>query len=124
MREVNFKNVAKKKCGRGHIDIVVGTLCNGNKPQVSVSGTNRKLTKLYVATINEAKNYSVRQPGRLPDSRTRDDADLKSVYQPICELCAFSELCTFECNEVPLINIFGSRHTFRPFLLCTVLCIA
>ena len=39
------------------------------------------------------------------------------VYQPITEVCAVSELCTFACQEVPLpLILLGSRHTFRPFL--------
>ena len=32
------------------------------------------------------------------------------------ELMAVSEVCTFENTEVPLVNIFGNRHAFRPLL--------
>lgn len=113
---LRVKNTKNTNCARGKIDVVVGQLCNGSKPQVNVVGTDSQIHKLYVATINEAKNYAVRQSGRLPDSRVPDETDLKTIYQPICELAAFSELCTFPCDEIPLINIFGSRYTFRPFL--------
>lgn len=44
------------------------------------------VTQYFLGSISEAKNH-------LEDSRTRDDEDLKSVYQPITELCALSEVC-------------------------------
>ncbi len=69
------------------------------------------VTQYFLGSISEAKNH-------LEDSRTRDDEDLKSVYQPITELCALSEVCTYpdDSKGIPLVNIFASRHTYyRPF---------
>lgn len=81
---------------------------------IKVYGSNSQLRNLYVVTINESNH--VRQSGHLPDSRTQPGLDLKALYQPATELISFSELCQFTCKCVPLINIFGSRHTFRPLL--------
>lgn len=106
-RELYLQN-ASKNCVKGSIDVLAGTLANGNKPCLEIKdGT--QLMNIYLGSCAEAKSPRVR-------SRTKADEDLKMVYQPITEVCAVSELCTFGCKEVPLLNLLGSQHTIRPFL--------
>ena len=90
---------------------------NGSKARIGVTvGKNKLLKNIILRSICESKSFTVRLSGHLPDSRTSVDEDLKSIYQPITEVCAVSELCRITCDEVPGVNIFGSRHTYRPFL--------
>ena len=96
----------KKPCGRGKIDIVMGTLGNGNKPHVQVKESDKSITNVFVTSLQEAKKMFFKTP----------EQDLKSIYQPICEGISFAELCTFPCAEVPLVIMLATRHVFRPFL--------
>ena len=68
-----------------------------------------------MVTINETK-LGQRLSGFLEDSRTQPNEDIKSVYQPIMQICAFSEMCRFSNTDIPLISLYGDRETFRPFL--------
>ena len=61
MREVHFKNVKKKPCGRGKIDIVMGTLGNGNKPHVQVKESDKSITNVFVTSVQEAKKIFFRK---------------------------------------------------------------
>lgn len=115
-REVYFKEHEEKMIVSGTLDIVSGLLRNGTRPKVSVEIENNRLHTVYLGCIGEAKNTSVRQSASLPGSRTDEDRELKPAYQPILQLCATAELCTFTDARVPLINIYGSRETYKPYL--------
>lgn len=111
MREVYFRNTKCKNCVGGKIDVITGRPKNGSKARISVAVGKNKLENIYLGSVCEAKNFTVRFFGHLPDSRTSVDEDVKSIYQPITEVCAVSELCTITCDKVPVVNVFGSRHT-------------
>ena len=118
LREVHFREKKKgggKKKVLGRIDVVAGRPQNGKKPSIRVDIDGNNVQKVFLGSICEAKNITVRLS---EDSRTAEDEGLKTIYQPITELCAMSEVCTFaeESDEIPLVNIYASRHTYRPFL--------
>lgn len=112
-RQVVFANV-KSNLPHGSIDGLIGRCGNGNRPVACVKNSN-EFSRIYIVATTEAK-LDVRLSGFLPDSRTREDEDLKTAYQPIVQTCAFSEMCTFQDSRTPLICIYGDMNTFRPFL--------
>ena len=101
-REVYFRE-KKRESGKhkvlGVID-VAGRRENGKKPSVTVFIDGSIYEKIFLGSICEAKDITVRLSGHLEDSRTPEDADIKSIYRPITELCALSELCTYADNGV------------------------
>lgn len=121
LREVHFrdrKTEGGKKKVLGKIDVIAGRQKNGRKPSITVNVDSNTVKKVFFGSSSEVQIAGVRLSGHLEDSRTPDGEDLKSVYQPITELCALSEVCTYsdDSKAIPLVNIFASRNTFRPFL--------
>lgn len=125
LREVHFrdrktdrKTEGGKKKVLGKIDVIAGRQKNGKKPSITVNVDSNTVKKVFFGSSSEVKTAGVRLSGHLEHSRTPDGEDLKSVYQPITEVCALSEVCTYpeDSKGIPLVNIFASRNTFRPFL--------
>lgn len=66
-------------CKQNHI--VVGEGTNGNKASVTISVDERTgVRRLYLGSVAEVKNSTVRLSGNLPDSRTPDGEDLKLLW--------------------------------------------
>lgn len=105
-REVHFKNV-KPSCPRGSIDGLIGRSGNGNRPMATVKNT-QDFSQVYVLSTQEVELGE--------SSITSDKEDLKTVYQPIVQICAFSEMCVFCSDYIPLIEIYGDENTVRPFI--------
>lgn len=116
MREIYFRVVKDKPLGRGSIDVLAGTLNNGNKPVVKVGGIEHGIKDVFLWVVTEAKHPSEQLSANLPDSRVPLHQDIKAFYQPITTLCSLAELCKLTNDNVPVIGFFGSRYSYRPLL--------
>ena len=79
---------AEENCVTGAIDVGIGQLSNGSKQHVKIEGTNNHVQTIFFGSTAEAKNIGVRLSGGLPGSRKPRGQELKTMYQPITELCA------------------------------------
>ena len=88
----------------GKIDFLVGSLCNGNKPILKMheKSRDRKFRTVLLGSLLEGKKPSVSLYPLHSTSRTFTETVTQNA--------------TFENDEVPLMNIFGNRNTFRPLL--------
>ena len=55
-------------------------------------------------------------PKVTPSTYEDETYQNKTFIQPMLEVMSFSEKCDFSESKIPLVNIFGSRNTFRPLL--------
>lgn len=114
LREIYFNGVKNKPLGQGKIDVIAGTLTNGNKPILRIKGTDRHINKIFLWLAAAVKVKEYRTP--LYGSRMPPEQDLKALYQPITLLCSMSELCEAIDPSIPLIGLYGSRYSYRPLL--------
>lgn len=118
-KEIYLEYGSKNHLVGGKIDLMVGSCSNDNKPVVKVLEKSRDsgVRNVHLASIGEGKTTDV---PLLPMSSVNSafNMDVKqnlSLVQPMVELMAISEVCN-ENQLVPVINIFGNRENFRPFL--------
>ena len=113
LREIYFNGVKNKPLGQGKIDVIAGTLKNGNEPILRIKGTDQQINQFYLWLLVEAKEYATPLYGsRMPPP----EQDLKALYQPITPLCSMSELCEAIDPSIPLIGLYGSKYSYRPLL--------
>ena len=47
LREIYFNGVKNKPLGQGKIDVIAGTLKNGNKPIIKIKGTDQQINQFF-----------------------------------------------------------------------------
>ena len=118
-REVYLESGSKNNVVGGKIDLLVGSKGNGNKKKLVVKEQSQApvtMNEVWIVCIEEGKRPTV---SLLPMKSVHSDflEETKqnlSFLQPMMELMAISEVCLHSNEEVPLINIFGNRNSFRP----------
>ncbi len=107
-KEVCIEAKTQTKVVGGRIDLVAGSSSNGNRPQLEIVGL-----AVYLGTLVEAKEITEDLVQARPKELT---TDIKAILQPMLGTMAIAQKCAFPHRQVPLVNIFASRHYFRPFL--------
>ena len=110
--ELELENATKKQLLGGKLDIVLAQSKNGLPSlEVQEPGQRKRLSvsAMYCTAIVEAKQPSVPSSGYTEN-------DFQPFCQPIIEILAMSQACSFENNSIPLVLVYGSRYRFRPLL--------
>lgn len=103
----------------GKIDLLVGSKGNGNKKRLVIEEQSqgaRTMSEIWIVSIAEGKKPRVNLlPIKSIKSDFKEETKQNLTFlQPMVELMAMSEVCQHPQEEVPLINIFGNRNSFRP----------
>ena len=112
--ECKLESVSDKNLVGGHIDVIIGSETNGDRPRVTIQTDTGPVT-LFSVVVGEAKYTGV---GIVPSKRLKRDylGELLTYGQPVLELLTLAELCTFPNENVPVVAIYGNRLCFRPLL--------
>lgn len=117
--QVYLENATSNCVAGGRIDCLVGKSSNGNRPNMTIAGNNgsESLERVYLGSVAEAKTIDVHSCSKVSAKEPLDSVEeLKTLNQPMMEIMALSEVCTFPNTEIPLICIYGNRSAYRPLL--------
>ena len=70
---------------------------------------------ILLGSLVEAKAWTV-SLSKKPNEGSTFNVDIKAVIQPKLELMAMAEVAKFPEEEVPVVNIFGGKMGFGPFI--------
>lgn len=59
MREIHFGGIGDKPLGKGCIDVLAGSLSNGNKPVVEIKGNDQRLRNIFLWVMAYPEIYLI-----------------------------------------------------------------